>query len=169
MLMELLKTGFKEYVVGLLFRRAIHNGIMDYEVCLISKTKPLWQRGFKNAIGGKLEPSLEESAKEAQIREFKEETGADFTNWQDLAVMYFNDCSVYFFAGFDSDNSVNVSSPTEEKVEWFSIYEIKNNAVKVIPNLKWLIPAAIELLNLENSDLTLPNTTVLFSPVRNKI
>jgi 8-oxo-dGTP diphosphatase len=53
------------------------NGFMfspDHQrVALIHKRQPTWQAGYLNGIGGKIE--LGETAAEAMVREFSEETG----------------------------------------------------------------------------------------------
>ena len=55
------------YVAGFTFSEN------DTDVLLIEKQNPAWQRGFLNAVGGKIEPG--EQPLEAMTREFKEETG----------------------------------------------------------------------------------------------
>jgi len=62
-----------KYALGFLFSK-------DKEkVVLIKKTKPEWQAGFLNGVGGKVEQG--ETYVEAMIREFEEETGVVFTDW----------------------------------------------------------------------------------------
>jgi 8-oxo-dGTP diphosphatase len=67
------------YVLGFAFL----NG--DKDVILIEKTKPDWQKGLMNGVGGKLE-SYDESSLHAMVREFREETGIDtrLTQWKHL-------------------------------------------------------------------------------------
>jgi 8-oxo-dGTP diphosphatase len=62
------------YVVGFLFG---HDKTM---VALIKKSRPEWQKGMLNGIGGKIENS--ENALTAMRREFKEEAGADVSDWK---------------------------------------------------------------------------------------
>ena len=68
----------KEYVVGFAF-----DG--EGNVALIEKTKPAWQRGRFNGIGGKIEVDQREKPVDAMSREFFEETGVyihpDQWNW----------------------------------------------------------------------------------------
>jgi 8-oxo-dGTP pyrophosphatase MutT (NUDIX family) len=57
----------QEYVLGFVFN------LDKTKVALMRKTKPEWQRGRLNGIGGKIE--LGETSITAMHREFKEETG----------------------------------------------------------------------------------------------
>lgn len=56
------------YVVGFAFSEE------RSRVVLIRKTKPKWQAGYLNGVGGKVEPT-DSSAHAAMAREFHEETG----------------------------------------------------------------------------------------------
>lgn len=58
----------KRYVVGFLFSAD------GNRVVLVLKSKPAWQRGRLNGVGGKVEPS-DASMRDAMIREWREETG----------------------------------------------------------------------------------------------
>ena len=57
------------YVVGFLFKED------KSSVVLIRKDRPAWQAGKLNGVGGKIEPN--ESAIDAMVREFREETSVD--------------------------------------------------------------------------------------------
>ena len=61
----------QHYVLGLLFR-GCYSGVV-----LIEKTKPQWQAGLLNGIGGKVEPG--ESAFDAATRELREELDVSVT------------------------------------------------------------------------------------------
>jgi 8-oxo-dGTP pyrophosphatase MutT (NUDIX family)/NTP pyrophosphatase (non-canonical NTP hydrolase) len=62
-----------KYVVGFALNEA------RTHVCLIRKTRPSWQCGYLNGIGGKVEPG--ETTHEAMVREFLEETGVEIPEW----------------------------------------------------------------------------------------
>lgn len=71
----------KEYVLGFLFSEDRSH------VGLVLKDRPEWQKGCLNGIGGKIEP--EESAYQAMVREFEEETGVSIKQWDLFADMSF--------------------------------------------------------------------------------
>lgn len=62
----------KEMVLGFYFQQAVPTA-KDVRVWLIKKSKPVWQRGLFNGIGGKIEPG--ETPYQAIRREFEEEAG----------------------------------------------------------------------------------------------
>jgi len=128
------------YVVGFLFSP-------DREwVILIRKTKPDWQKGRYNGVGGKIE-TTDVAPVDAMIREFKEETDVNITEWDDVAVLESPQYNVHVFKASSSEFT-NVITTTEEEVcivEVSSIYSMSE--LEIVPNLKWLIPLA---LNDEN-------------------
>lgn len=69
----------KHYVLGFY--------LTPHGVVLIEKTKPDWQRGLCNGLGGSVEPS--ERGVEAMVREFREESGIETAadDWQYVATM----------------------------------------------------------------------------------
>lgn len=127
----------KEYVVGFLFSKYEH-------VILIKKQKPEWQKGKWNGVGGKIEAG--ESPLAAMIREFKEETDIDFTDWQYSGFMEgvnnkTGDWKVHLFRGRNDDNRpplCKVVSEGEEQAGWVGIEDI--DKLQTITNLKYLVP-----------------------------
>ena len=112
-------------------------------VALIRKTKPEWQAGFLNGIGGSLEPEDHGFPRVAMAREFYEETG--FPNhdswWTPFCEMQFEHALVSCFViRLDWDQFESLSSPTEETVEKILVDRVE--AFKALPNLAWLIPMA---------------------------
>uniref|UniRef100_A0A6H1ZTZ2 Nudix hydrolase domain-containing protein n=1 Tax=viral metagenome TaxID=1070528 RepID=A0A6H1ZTZ2_9ZZZZ len=119
----------KEYVVGFAFDHSCK------AVLLISKSKPEWQKGHLNGIGGKIEKG--ELPIQAMVREFKEETGieTDHSDWIYYCLMTAEEeeiCYYYMIGGAHEAYSI-----TDEVVEWFEVDDLP-------PNLNWLIPLALE-------------------------
>lgn len=72
----------KLYTVGFAFTEDAKH------VVLIRKSKPVWQAGLLNGIGGHVEHG--ESSHAAQVREFAEETGLIIPTWEKFLVL--TDC-----------------------------------------------------------------------------
>lgn len=126
------------YVCGFCFDAA-----KDY-VALIEKTKPEWQAGKLNGVGGKIEPF--ELPIEAMVREFKEETSIETSveDWTHFAILENEDWVVHFYKA-TTDQIFNVQSVTEERVDFYDVdYLLKNDENLTVPNLKWLIPMALQ-------------------------
>jgi len=131
-----------EYVLGFAFT----NDYAGFDrVLLIRKTKPVWQAGRLNGIGGKLEAG--ETPHRAMAREFSEECGLDSLPgaWLLFAEMIFDDCVVYCFSTWWGWKQFKQArSTTEEEICSFELDEKffeKLEAAPAIPNLHWLIPA----------------------------
>jgi 8-oxo-dGTP diphosphatase len=125
----------KEYVLGFMFSSE------KERVVLIKKTKPEWQAGFLNGIGGKIEEG--ESPIDAMVREFHEEADVITYNWTPFAVMTNSQFTVHCF----KTTTViidEVKSKTEEEVVVVFVDEIGIGLHTVIPNLHWLIPMALD-------------------------
>lgn len=118
-------------------------------VALIRKTKPEWQAGYLNGIGGKLEPEDCGSARHAMAREFFEETGLPnhYEWWVPFGEMRIEHRApmegvvVSLFAlRLPWREFQTLSSPTEETVEKIRVDEVSE--FTPLPNLAWLIPMA---------------------------
>lgn len=134
----------KEYVAGFYFFLGKGN------VLLIRKNRPEWQRGLLNAIGGKVEPN--ETYHEAMIREFKEETGwtTSIKSWHNFADLKFTNALVHFYAcQSDRPSPDLITSPTDEELVVFPVVELQHRN-DIIPNLRSLIPLAIERLGVKD-------------------
>jgi 8-oxo-dGTP diphosphatase len=116
----------------------------DFEkVTLIKKIKPDWEKDKLNGICGKVEKK--EYPLQAMMRETKEETGID-TNQFDwlcggLGMEEGYDWRCFFFC------CINDTIPKTMEAEEVAQYNISDiDTLPVIPNLKQLIPKAVELL-----------------------
>ncbi len=123
----------KKYVLGFLFSKD------KKRVALIKKTKPDYQKGMLNGIGGKVE-EFDKTFDDAMSREFEEEAGVLITDWQFFGSMIKKDqWNVFLFFTF-SDEIDNLKSITEEIV---GVYDVNNLPFNVMYNLNWLIPMAV--------------------------
>jgi 8-oxo-dGTP diphosphatase len=132
------------YVLGFLFSK-------DREyVALIKKSRPEWQAGLLNGIGGKIEAG--ESELEAMQREFLEEAGVDTRDldvWDKFRVMYFQGGRVSCFRAF-SDKIGFVHTETDEEVSIIRVEDLLNSCVlegKTIPNIPGLVYKALHQID----------------------
>jgi len=121
----------ERYVVGFLFD--------GDRVLLIRKERPAWQAGRLNGVGGHIEEG--ESPHEAMTREFREEAGLETDEWVGYARLHRpGDYEVFFFVARRKEGE-EVSQKTEEGLEWHVASSLPDD---VIPNLKWLVPMALD-------------------------
>ena len=118
-----------EMVLGFLFSTR-----MD-KVALIKKSKPAWQEGMWNGIGGKVDPG--ETPKHAMIREFEEEAGLRIENWRYFGQMQNDRVRVSLYVAV-SDDVDSVQTTTEEEVRVFPTRHLPHT----VYNLRWLLPLA---------------------------
>jgi 8-oxo-dGTP diphosphatase len=152
-----------EYVLGFAFTE-------DYSgfnrVMLIQKTKPEWQAGKLNGIGGKIE--IGETPHRAMAREFFEEAGLASlpTAWLRFAITEFDNCKVHcFVTHWEWKIFKRAYSKTEEKIRSFQIDERffeKLSEANAVPNLHWLIPMANAAWWIPISDCLLITNTFNF-------
>jgi 8-oxo-dGTP diphosphatase len=124
------------YVLGFMFDSAKKN------VVLIIKNRPNWQKGFLNGIGGHIE--VGEDSFTAIAREFYEETDVQDNSWQPFVKMVGIDWTVYVFKAF-SEKVYSCITKTDEEVAIRPVDQLKD--LKVVPNLQWLIPMALDSIN----------------------
>lgn len=125
----------QDYVLGFMFSDD------GQWVALIKKTKPQWQAGLLNGIGGKVEPG--EESLDAMVREFKEETGVQthIDDWDYFLTMSGEDWRVYCYRSF-GDEVFEVATQEEEEVKLINMNELSE--WKTISNLQWLLPMALD-------------------------
>lgn len=133
------------YVCGFLFSED------KTKVALIQKTKPAWQAGMLNAVGGKVEVTVNgdtithiEQPLDAMVREFEEETGVYIppTEWKYRVHLVIPDTAEIFFFSCFSDVINEVKTVEEEQVGIYSIDKLVLE--NMIPNLRWLIPLCLD-------------------------
>lgn len=125
-----------QYVLGFAFNRS------KTVVVLIEKTKPAWQAGKLNGVGGKIEPG--ESPDQAMVREFKEEAGVitELTDWKQFAFFIGRDFSIACYKLFSDEVCFGTSTMTDERVNQYDIEDL--DSFQVVDNVYWLVPMAID-------------------------
>lgn len=119
----------KKYVLGFLFDPN------ETFVLLIRKNRPEWQAGWYNGIGGKVEKN--ETALDAMIREFREETSLEIYDWKHQLTLKREDVYQVDVFATHSDLISNAVSVTDEVV---SKVDVNNLPENVLHNLRWMIP-----------------------------
>ncbi len=124
------------YTLGFLFSED------KKSVVLIEKTKPEWQKGLLNGVGGKIEEL--EMPNYTIVREFKEETKATtfLSDWTLFANMIGEDFHVACYVAFNQKAFDDAKTNTEEKVYKVKIKDLDFS--KCVSNLSWLIPMALD-------------------------
>lgn len=124
-------------------------GFLFYKdrVVLVKKTKPEWQAGLLNGIGGKIEPG--ESPFDAMVREFEEETGYRTLEWEEFAVEIGPVSTVYFFRT-QVDECPPMPHHNDVGEQIISVFAY-NPPHKVVGNLRWLVPMALDWRAMEAS------------------
>jgi 8-oxo-dGTP diphosphatase len=130
----------KSYVLGFCF-----NARLD-QVVLIEKTRPQWQAGRLNGVGGHIENG--ETPPDAMAREFREEADwADPLDWRCFGCLHGGDWEVFLFYALN----IVVPSPFNESPEGtVSAHHVccvlgqeTSKGARPLPNLRYLIPMAI--------------------------
>ena len=115
-------------------------------VALIRKTKPAWQAGLLNGVGGKIEKGESEST--AMVREFCEETGYQTYDgfWESVCILkgpgradgYKWELHVYA-ATIGNGEFSKIKTTEEEEVVIVSVGDVNPLREDLIDNLPWLI------------------------------
>lgn len=133
-----------KYVLGFMFSE----DNLNRRVALIKKTKPTWQAGRLNGIGGKIERN--EYPADAMIREFFEETGFQTKehDWTYFASMTNSQFIVYCYVAYGDIDLLQTT--TEEKVTLAFVNEIAiPNLHPALSNIRWLIPMGLDCSKFE--------------------
>lgn len=125
-----------EYVVCILFDAPMQC------VALITKNRPEWQRGLLNGPGGHMKDG--ETPAQAASREFEEETGVQIKveAWRPFATLQTKQHDTVHF--LTCTRNANLKTTTDEQVRWYNLEGIWQRDLPVIPNLRWLIPMAMD-------------------------
>lgn len=131
------------YVVGFLFDPSLRR------VVLIRKTKPQWQAGKWNGVGGKIESG--EQPYNAMCREFFEETGMVVADWKEFCILtgvefrdnkrIEQDFAVYFFVSVVNQIG-DAKTQGDETVENWCLDDV-GRIIPTVYHLPWLLPMAI--------------------------
>lgn len=143
----------KRYALGFLFN-ASHT-----EILLVDKQSPEWQRGLFNGIGGKVE--AEETPLACLVRETKEESGlrTAHRDWMHLGDLASEGWLVSVYTGTFFGDAALAKQTDHEDVGWFSIDALPE---RVIQNLRWLIPLALESLSRAEAEPQLKFFSALY-------
>ncbi|GJG85842.1 hypothetical protein tb265_10230 [Gemmatimonadetes bacterium T265] len=107
-------------------------------VVLVHKTRPAWQAGRVNALGGKLHPG--ESAADAARRETREEAGVDVAGWDEFLV--WDDAQYRMHACRAFDPAAERAYTAEDQDVFLA--DALALPPNVIDNLRWLVPLALD-------------------------
>jgi 8-oxo-dGTP diphosphatase len=124
-------------------------GFMFYgeRVLLVRKTRPAWQSGLWNGVGGVVEKN--ETSLHAMTREFNEEVGhltlpGDWTHYCTEHEPF--GAVVHFFWAMIRARVSHILTPTHndanEELAWFNVSDL--GVVPVLGNLRWLVPLALD-------------------------
>lgn len=147
------------FVVGLMFDNSLQT------VVLIRKTKPKWQVGKLNGVGGKIEDGESEIA--SMVREFHEETGVVTQPhiWQPFLKMHGKEngdngrvtgqFEVIFFCAYGFVSVVKTT--TDEVVEKHSVRDVMAGNCATLENIPWVIGLAVDFLKDGRPSFTVAN------------
>jgi 8-oxo-dGTP diphosphatase len=107
-------------------------------VALMHKTRPAWQAGRVNALGGKLAPG--ESPADGARREVHEEAGVDVRDWEEFLVWEDPVYRLHALRAFDAA-AEHVFTAEDQEVFLAPTDTLPAN---IIDNLRWLIPLALD-------------------------
>lgn len=121
-----------DYVLALLFTADAR------EVVLVRKTRPAWQAGRVNALGGKMDD--DEAVSDSARREVREEAGIDVDGWEEFLVWHDPEYRLRAVRAFDEAAR---GARTAEDQEVF-LARVDALPPNVIDNLRWIIPLALD-------------------------
>jgi 8-oxo-dGTP diphosphatase len=108
------------------------------QVVLMRRTRPAWQAGRVNALGGKVMAG--ESAGTAARREVREECGVDVAEWREVLVWEDVEYVMHVVRAV-SDKARDARTQEDQEVFLADVNALPAN---VIDNLRWLVPLALD-------------------------
>jgi 8-oxo-dGTP diphosphatase len=108
------------------------------QVVLMRRTRPAWQAGRVNALGGRLMAG--ESAATAARREVREECGIDVAEWEEVLVWEDAEYRMHVMRAV-SDRARDARTVEDQEVFLADVNALPAN---VIDNLRWLVPLALD-------------------------
>ena len=121
-----------DYVLAFLFTADAR------EIVLVRKTRPAWQAGRVNALGGKLLDG--EAIGDAARREVREEAGVDVAQWEEFLVWRDPEYCLRVVRAFD-DAARGARTAEDQEVFLAPVAALPQT---VIDNLRWMIPLALD-------------------------
>jgi 8-oxo-dGTP diphosphatase len=127
------------YVLGFAFKNN------DRDVILIEKTKPDWQKGLLNGVGGKVE-SYDDTYTHAMVREFREETGIETINtqWQQFGEMYDTNFHIFLFRTSLVGDDIYPQQMEDEIPYTCDVETLLMSRDMCISNVPWLVNMALD-------------------------
>lgn len=114
------------------------------QVVLMRRTRPAWQAGRVNALGGRIMAG--ESSRGAARREVREECGVDVAEWTEVLVWDDAEYVMHAMRAVD-DRARDARTMEDQEVFLAAVRALPDN---VIDNLRWLVPLALD------ADVALP-------------
>ena len=116
---------------------------------LIHKTRPAWQVGKVNGLGGKIEPG--EDMYDCITREIREESALETKKDQWVFIGNISSDTVSLdVLGYVYEGSLEDAQTVEDEVvAWFPVASLPSN---IISNLSWLIPMTIDKIRNQEFD-----------------
>jgi 8-oxo-dGTP diphosphatase len=108
------------------------------QVVLMRRTRPAWQAGRVNGLGGRLVPG--ESAAAAARREVREECGVDVAEWREVLVWEDAEYVMHVLSAV-SEQAREARTLEDQGVFLADVDALPSN---VIDNLRWLVPLALD-------------------------
>ena len=102
------------------------------------RTRPVWQAGRVNALGGRLLQG--EDAAAAARREVREECGVDVAEWREVLVWEDAEYVMHVMRA-ESERAREARTLEDQVVFLADVHALPDN---VIDNLRWLVPLALD-------------------------
>jgi 8-oxo-dGTP diphosphatase len=127
--------GKQKYTLGFIFDKHLKR------VLLVHKTRPDWQKGKLNGIGGKYEGG--ETAEECIARETLEEADLKIPKkkWVYVGTIHQSIGNVGILTAVYEGSMRDAVTNTDEKVEWYPVDKLPRN---VLTNIHWLVPLCLD-------------------------